>query len=101
MEWVKVPKPATIADLRASGHVRETVKHELRRNLLKASEHPELIAPDALETNAYTPERWADALDARTALAPVLEIIEGCTWLGHNPAFDIDRYFYVSYNQKF
>ena len=27
-------KPATIADLRASGHVRETVKHELRRNLL-------------------------------------------------------------------
>jgi magnesium chelatase subunit I len=31
---VKVPKPATIADLRASGHVRETVKHELRRNLL-------------------------------------------------------------------
>ena len=34
MGWVKVPKPATIADLRASGHVRETVKHELRRNLL-------------------------------------------------------------------
>jgi len=31
---VKVPKPAKIADLRASGHVRETVKHELRRNLL-------------------------------------------------------------------
>jgi len=31
---VKVPKPATIAELRASGHVCETVKHELRRNLL-------------------------------------------------------------------
>jgi magnesium chelatase subunit I len=31
---VSVPKPATIAELRASGHVRETVKHELRRNLL-------------------------------------------------------------------
>jgi len=32
---VKLPKPATTADLRASGHVRETVKHELRRNLLQ------------------------------------------------------------------
>jgi len=31
---VKVPKPATIAELRASGHACETVKHELRRNLL-------------------------------------------------------------------
>ena len=26
-------KPATIAELRASGHVRESVKEELRRNL--------------------------------------------------------------------
>ena len=34
MGSVKVPKPATIAELRASGHVCETVKHELRRNLL-------------------------------------------------------------------
>ena len=34
MGSVKVPKPATIAELRAGGHVRETVKHELRRNLL-------------------------------------------------------------------
>ena len=34
MGWVSASKPATIADLRASGHVRETVKHELRRNLL-------------------------------------------------------------------
>ena len=34
MGWVSDPKPATIAELRASGHVRETVKHELRRNLL-------------------------------------------------------------------
>jgi magnesium chelatase subunit I len=31
---VKVSKPSTVAELRASGHVRETVKHELRRNLL-------------------------------------------------------------------
>jgi magnesium chelatase subunit I len=31
---VSASKPATIAELRASGHVRETVKHELRRNLL-------------------------------------------------------------------
>ena len=28
------PRPTTIAQLRASGHVRETVKQELRRNLL-------------------------------------------------------------------
>ena len=34
MGWVSDPKPASIAELRASGHVRETVKHELRRNLL-------------------------------------------------------------------
>ena len=34
MGSVKVPKPATIAELRASGHACETVKHELRRNLL-------------------------------------------------------------------
>jgi magnesium chelatase subunit I len=32
--WVRASKPATIADLRASGHLRETVKLELRRNLL-------------------------------------------------------------------
>jgi magnesium chelatase subunit I len=32
--WVSASKPATIAELRASGHARETVKHELRRNLL-------------------------------------------------------------------
>ena len=31
---MKVSKPSTVAELRASGHVRETVKHELRRNLL-------------------------------------------------------------------
>ena len=34
MGSVKVPKPATIAELRAGGHACETVKHELRRNLL-------------------------------------------------------------------
>ena len=34
MGSVKVPKPATIGELRASGHVCESVKHELRRNLL-------------------------------------------------------------------
>ncbi len=34
MGSVKVPKPATIAELRASGHDCESVKHELRRNLL-------------------------------------------------------------------
>ncbi len=28
------PRPATTAELRASGHVRETVKQEMRRNLL-------------------------------------------------------------------
>ena len=28
------PRPTTIAELRASGHVRETVKQEMRRNLL-------------------------------------------------------------------
>ncbi|HEY4866498.1 MAG TPA: magnesium chelatase, partial [Candidatus Dormibacteraeota bacterium] len=28
------PRPTTIAQLRAGGHVRETVKQELRRNLL-------------------------------------------------------------------
>ena len=31
---MKVSKPATVAELRASGHVCEPVKHELRRNLL-------------------------------------------------------------------
>ena len=34
MAWVRDPRPTTIAQLRASGHVRETVKQELRRNLL-------------------------------------------------------------------
>jgi len=36
VSWGKVSaeKPATIGTLRASGHVRETVKQELRRNLL-------------------------------------------------------------------
>jgi magnesium chelatase subunit I len=31
---VREPRPATIAQLRASGHIRETVKQEMRRNLL-------------------------------------------------------------------
>jgi magnesium chelatase subunit I len=31
---VRDPRPETIAQLRASGHVRETVKQEMRRNLL-------------------------------------------------------------------
>ena len=34
MGSVKVPKPATIAELRASGHVCESIKLELRRNVL-------------------------------------------------------------------
>ncbi|MDQ6743287.1 MAG: magnesium chelatase [Candidatus Dormibacteraeota bacterium] len=31
---MREPRPATIAELRASGHARETVKQEMRRNLL-------------------------------------------------------------------
>jgi magnesium chelatase subunit I len=31
---VREPRPATIAELRASGHARQTVKQEMRRNLL-------------------------------------------------------------------
>jgi magnesium chelatase subunit I len=34
LAWVREPRPATIAQLRSSGHVRETVKQEMRRNLL-------------------------------------------------------------------
>src|SRR5260370_35707875 len=42
-----MPSPAarTIADLRASGHVRETVKQEMRRNLLARLRSGETLLP--------------------------------------------------------
>ncbi len=38
-------KPETIRQLRASGHVRETVKHEMRRNLLAKLRRGEVLFP--------------------------------------------------------
>src|ERR1700745_1372892 len=38
-------KPRTIAELRATGHVRETVKHEMRRNLLSRLRAGEQLLP--------------------------------------------------------
>src|SRR5690348_17309768 len=37
--------PRTIAELRASGHQRETVKHEMRRNLLARLRSGETLLP--------------------------------------------------------
>src|SRR5258708_13998149 len=44
---VMLPPPAarTIADLRASGHVRETVKQEMRRNLVARLRTGETLLP--------------------------------------------------------
>src|SRR5262249_41949917 len=38
-------EPRTIAELRATGHVRETVKHEMRRNLLSRLRAGEALLP--------------------------------------------------------
>src|SRR5690349_22342188 len=38
-------EPRTIAELRASGHVRESVKHEMRRNLLARLRAGETLLP--------------------------------------------------------
>src|SRR5438067_12937934 len=38
-------RPATLRELRASGHQRETVKQELRRNLLNRMRRREVLFP--------------------------------------------------------
>jgi magnesium chelatase subunit I len=45
VDWVSLPRPTTIAGLRASGHVRESVKQELRRNLLARLRAEEPLFP--------------------------------------------------------
>src|SRR5260370_11638538 len=65
-----MPPPAarTIADLRSSGHVRETVKQEMRRNLLARLRTGETLLPGIVGYDETVLPQLANAGISRPAL---------------------------------
>ncbi len=44
--------------------------------------------PKALEVNGYTEEAWADAPTVDEVAYDIITLLDGCTLVGHNVAFD-------------
>jgi DNA polymerase-3 subunit epsilon len=49
-----------------------------------------LAAPKALEVNGYTAEKWADAVDLKSALTEAVGLLKNAVWGGHNVSFDVN-----------
>lgn len=56
---------------------------------IKPTEQELLYAhPKALEKNGYTDEAWADAPTVEEVAYDIITLLDGCTLVGHNVAFD-------------
>ena len=51
-------------------------------------QHIETAHPKALEINGYTPEKWADAIEPKTAAQQLVFILKDAVLVGHNVSFD-------------
>lgn len=62
--------------------------------------YPELITPSAQACNGYTAEKWINAESFEAVSKRVWPLINGNTWIGSNPKFDIDflRNAYIKCN---
>ena len=58
----------------------------------------ETASPEALKICGYTPEKWEQAIDLKTALAQLSELGRGAVLAGFNVTFDW-AYLQIGFNQ--